>query len=172
MAWTSLLPWAVGEKIRAAKLTAAVTAIGELQTCATSVTYDQTVTTGPALTWASNAAVQPFPASSFPSASGFTGGSSIGLPSAGAYQVTMIMKLSGGTWAAATRYYSEIWNGGATAIARATAVPGISEDILCVSAVTGLMNAGNFIIPQRFQNTGSSLTLASVRMIVTRIPAQ
>lgn len=168
--WTSVLSWAVGEKIRAAKLNQAVTAIAELQLNATQLIYDQVVTSGPMVTWASNATAQTLPASSFPSASGFTASSAITVPQSGTYWCALMMQTSA-NWAAATRYYAELSDGSGSAIGRGVAIPGVGENQLWVTGVTK-SSALSTITPTRFQNTGSSITLSSARLIVVRLGTQ
>ena len=167
MAWTSLSPWAVGEKIKAVKLSTLVTAIQQLQTNNTEQTYNQTKSS---FSWTSNAARQDF--TSWPTSGGFTSsGAGLTVPSKGAYIVTMIGTLSSGSFAATTRYYLECDDSSGTFV-HGNPATGASENTICVTGVTRQLNAGSAITPYRFQNTGSSITLSTVRLIIARIPAQ
>lgn len=170
MTWTSVLSWATGEKLRAAKLNQAVTAVGELQANANAVVYDQTVTSGSAVTWTSNAARQLFPAATWPSASGFTGGTTVTTPVGGCYAVQLFQTLSSGSFAASTRYYLECDDGVYT-FAHGNAPAGVSETVMSAFGVTSNFSSFAVISPYRFQNTGSSITLASIRLRIVRIPA-
>jgi len=163
-AFTTVSPVVVGQIITATERNTLGTAIGELQTCATKAVYDQTKTT---YSWTSNAAEQTF--TSWSASGSFTAsGAGVGVPADGCYQVTML-GVSSSTFGAATRYYFAANDSGGRFM-QGTAVPGISENTLCVSGVTRYMTAGGTITPYRFQNTGSALNLSSIRLIIVRIP--
>ena len=141
------------------------TAIGELQTCATRANLDQTKTT---YSWTSNAAEQNF--TSWTTASGFTSsGAGLQVPADGVYIVTMHGTLSSGSFAASTRYYFAC-NDSTGRFMQGNAPAGVSETAICVTGVTRYMTAGGLITPYRFQNTGSSITLSTMRLIIARIP--
>lgn len=165
MAWTAPQPLAVGEIITATDWGTHVSAIEQLQDNATQQVYSQTKTS---FSWTSNAARQDF--TSWSTASGFTSsGAGLNVPDAGCYQVSMIGTLSSGSFTASTRYYFEI-DGAAIVFAHANAPAGVSETTFMVSGVTPLLAAGNAITPYRFQNTGSTITLSTVRLIIVKIP--
>ena len=164
-AFTTVPTVVAGEIITALDTNTFGTAIGELQTCATRANYDQTKTS---YSWTSNAAEQDF--TSWSSSAGYTAsGTGLNVPADGVYIVTMHGTLSAGSFAAATRYYFKATDSTGEFM-RGTAVPGVSETVLCVTGVTRYMTAGTKITPYRFQNTGSSITLSTMRLIIARVP--
>lgn len=141
------------------------TAIGELQTCATRANLDQTKTT---YSWTSNAAEQTF--TSWSSSAGYTSsGAGLLVPADGVYMVAMMGTLSSGNFAASTRYYFAC-NDSTGRFMQGNAPAGVSETTIYVCGVTRYMTAGGLITPYRFQNTGSSITLSTMRLVIARIP--
>jgi hypothetical protein len=164
MAWTAPQPLAVGEIITATDWGTHVTAIEQLQDNATQQVYNQTKTS---YSWTSNAARQDF--TSWSTADGFTSsGAGLLVPDAGCYLVSLIGILSSGSFTASTRYYLEVDS--TFTFARGTAAAGVSETMVMAHGVTQLLPAGSIITPYRFQNTGSSITLSTVRLLIVKIP--
>lgn len=165
MAWSTAQPLAVGEIITATDWNSHVTAIQQLQANATQQVFNQTKTS---YSWTSNAARQDF--GTWTTASGFTAsGSTVLVPDAGCYSVTLIGTLSSGSFAASTRYYFEL-DGASITFAHTNAPAGVSETTFMAIGTTPLLGVGSAITPYRFQNTGSTITLSTVRLLIVKIP--
>lgn len=164
-AFTSVPVVVAGQIITSAERNTMGTAIGELQSCAQRYNLDQSKTT---YSWTSNAAEQNF--TSWSTSDGYTSsGAGLLVPADGVYAVSMYGLLASGSFAASTRYYFAC-NDFAGRFMQGNAHAGVGENVIFASGVTRYMTAGGQITPYRFQNTGSSITLTTMRLIIARIP--
>lgn len=164
-AFTTVPTVVAGQVITSTERNTMGTAIGELQACATRANYDQTKAS---YSWTSNAAEQNF--TSWSTSNGYTSsGAGLTVPADGVYIVTMWGVLSTGSFAASTRYYFKATDF-VGEFMRGNAPAGVSETTICVTGVTRYMTAGALITPYRFQNTGSAITLSTMRLIIARVP--
>lgn len=169
---TTVLPWAIGNRITGSKLNNQGTAITEQQSvwanlgsrvsaleAATALCYNGTVSATESVggwgyfgTW--------------PTDGGYNGTTNgVWLPTDGIYVITLSVSASSGAWNGRTVH--TISTGGST-LGSSSTTPGVGEDSASVSCVTWRVGAGTFITPTYLHSSGTNRSVGA-RMTIVRL---
>ena len=158
---SSLVAWAVGQKVTAAKLNLTQTEVGKLQTLAA---YDPFSGTRSAIVHTT--AIQPNYGAYTTAGTWTTDATGIKVPTAGVYIVTMYVTKSAGVFN--TRSFLNLKAGG-TEIGRSSIDTGVAEANQSLTVVTGSLVAGQAISPELYQSSGGNTT-TTCKLTIVRLP--
>lgn len=167
MSWTSVPALAVGSLLKGAWYALASTAFGELQTAMTTQQSNTTRTyysgskTGLSIASGTNAVI-----GTWSSSGGYlSSGSGLSVPTNGVYVIMVTWTANAGNFSARTFLEIDV----ASVIKCRQGVDAAASDTIFSLTCCLLLSAGDVITPQRYQNTGATMTSQDFAMTITRV---